>query len=487
MLRKPRAWQDNGVDDRGCGSVTLRERDVLALWFATQFLPGRIASRPCDGASRFPRHIRQGIFNPTLTMQTPDKNALKKPRETEEDKDEATTLTLCELAAALAHGASRSDPAAARVQATEFHRIIRRSLHQKKDEVLYDALARAESTDRIAALYLKQAVEELAEVTVVERTEGKKMEINAFIIPLFLHTTGGLDIKRCFQDQEAFEALSKSFQAGQLESPDATVVLVNHGYHVNEIDGITYSHLHEMLRDAFAAMTDKRPAPTPAIDRSFGGWPDSPFGPDDRAVELRFLLGFSLKSVEDPFYAIPEDDTAADDYFDARETLFQRWAATVAPLVLRCFGLAPATGQSHAAGAPAEQNAVHFLYQDLFHGGKERGIAEYFMLQLISELNQGLARHALEGAQARAVLGTVNLGEETVLRVQLHAADGDALLARADKPVYGMADWALEFADAQSALAMIGVKTVAVATRFDASGQPLDPVPYQRAAPATSA
>ncbi|GAC1427669.1 MAG: hypothetical protein NVSMB6_27810 [Burkholderiaceae bacterium] len=420
-------------------------------------------------------------------MQRPDKTVPKKARESEEDKDEATTFTLCELAVTLAHGVSRSDMAASRTHTTEFHKIIKRSLHQKKDEVLYDALARTENTDRDAALYLKQVVEELAEMAVVERAEGKKMEINAFTIPLFLHSTGGLDAERCFQDQDAFEALSKSFQLGQLESPDATVVLVNHGYHVNEIDAITYSHLHEMLRDAFAAMTDKRTAATPAINRSIGGWPDSPFGPDDRAVELRFLVGFSLKSIEDPFYAIPEEEAAADAYFSSRELLFQEWAVTVAPLVMRCFGLDPLPDTSGANGASGERDDVHFLYQDLFHGGKERGIAEYFMLQLISDLNQNLARHAVTGDQAQAVLGPANLGEEIVLRVQLHATDGGALLAQANKPVYGVADWPLEFADVHGALAMIGVSAVSIATCFDSNGAPLDAVPYKPAVLAGSA
>ncbi len=408
-------------------------------------------------------------------MPIPDKTAPRKPRESEEDKDEATTLTLCELALAVAVNDGRGeDDDERRQQRLDFQKIIKRSLHQKKDEVLYDALARTETLDHRAGLHLKEAIEEAAEVTVIERAEGKKMEINAFVIPVFLHTTGGLDPARCFQDQEAFEALSKSFQAGQLESESATVVLVNHGYHLNEIDGITYSHLHEMLRDAFGAMTDKRIAATPAIDRSFGGWPDSPFAPDDRAIELRLLLGFSLKAVDDPFYVVPEPEAAADAYFATREMRFQKWTTSAAALVKRCFGLSGTA----AANDPGQESEVHFLYQDLFHGGKERGIAEYFMLQMISELNHGLQQQGLEASQTRAVIGPVDMGGEAVLRVHLHALGDGTLSAAADKPIPGMPDWDMEFADAHGALTMLGVKTVSLARQFDRDGIPVEVSPY---------
>lgn len=413
-------------------------------------------------------------------MPIPEKTIAKKPRESEEDKDEATTLTLCELAAALARveaegTASAGDDAGdSAEQEAAFRKLIKRSLHQKKDEVLYDALARTQSLDARAGLLLKHAVEEAAEATVIERAEGKRVEINAFVIPVFLHTTGGLDAERCFQDQPAFEALTKSFQDGHLESPAATVVLVNHGYHLNEIDGITFSHLHEMLRDAFVAMTDKRVAATPAIDRSFGGWPDSPFGAGDRAIELRFLLGFSLKAVDDPFYVVPDDEAAADAYFQAREARFQQWTLVAAPLVKRCFGIgAHVLGED--AGAPAEaadaESDIHFLYQDLFHGGKEQGIAEYFMLQMLSELNHGLQSHGLDAAATRAVFGPVTIGEEAQLRVRLDTAEGK-MVAQATKPVPTLPDWETEFADAHDALRMIGVHAVSLAQRFEADGTP---------------
>ncbi|MBC7513910.1 MAG: hypothetical protein H7234_05670 [Herminiimonas sp.] len=411
-------------------------------------------------------------------MPIPEKSPAKKPRESEEDKDEATTLALCELAVTLAREATddavSADPgrdaaAAMGEQAATFRKLIKRSLHQKKDEVLYDALARTQALDARAGLMLKEALEEAAEATVIERAEGKRVEINAFVVPLFLHTTGGLDAARCFQDQPAFEALTKSFQDGLLESPEAKVVLVNHGYHLNEIDGITFSHLHEMLRDAFVAMTDKRVAATPAIDRSFGGWPDSPFAVGDRAIELRFLLGFSLKAIDDPFYLVPDDEAAADAYFQAREARFQQWTAAAAPLVKRCFGIGDATDDA--------DSDVHFLYQDLFHGGKEQGIAEYFMLQMLSELNHGLQRHGVAPTAVRAAFGPVTIGEEAQLRVRLDTADGK-LVAEATKPVPALPDWETEYADAHDALRMIGVQTVLRAQRFEQDGTPLGLTAY---------
>ena len=385
---------------------------------------------------------------------TPEKSAPKKLRESPEDKDEATTEALCDLALAVTRNQARRNPSElAEQQGIDFHKIIKRSLHQKKDEILYDALARTETNDPQAALTLKLAIEDAAEATVIERADGKTLEINAFVIPLFLHTVGGLDPDRCFQDQEAFSALTASFQAEHLESPDASVVLVSHGYHLNEIDGITFSHLHEMLRDAFAAMSDKRIAATPAIDRSLGGWPDSPFAAGDKAIELRFLLGFSLKSVDDPFYEVPDDEDEADAYFALREQRFQQWTGKVAPLVLRCFGLEDAARSTVSTVGAGDtdvhaESDVHFLYQDMFHGGKERGIAEYFMLQMISELNHALQVKNVQAGHTRAVIGPLDLGDESVLRVQLLSAENGSLLASADKPVPGTPDWELEVADA---------------------------------------
>ena len=47
-----------------------------------------------------------------------------------------------------------------------------------------------------------------------------------------------------------------------------------------------------------------------------------------------------------------------------------------------------------------------------------------------------------------------------------------ALVAQADKPVPGIPDWELEYADAHGALAMIGIDAVAVAQQFERDGTP---------------
>ncbi|MBC7490523.1 MAG: hypothetical protein H7240_11700 [Glaciimonas sp.] len=57
----------------------------------------------------------------------------------------------------------------------------------------------------------------------------------------------------------------------ELESLDATVVSVSYAYHMDEIDSITFSHLNALVREAFAAMTDKKVAATLAIDSSLSG------------------------------------------------------------------------------------------------------------------------------------------------------------------------------------------------------------------------
>ena len=131
-------------------------------------------------------------------MPIPEKNTGKKPRESEEDKDEATTVALCDLAVALAREATEDgvaspaagpdSSAATGEQAAAFRKLIKRRLHQKKDEVLYDALARTQALDARAGLMLKQALEEAAEATVIERAEGKRVEINAFVVPMVIST-----------------------------------------------------------------------------------------------------------------------------------------------------------------------------------------------------------------------------------------------------------------------------------------------------------
>jgi hypothetical protein len=376
-----------------------------------------------------------------------------------EEKEDALTQKLCELATDVAgqeNGAMARD--AQRQKESELQKLIKKSLYQKKDEVLYEALDRVKDADIGAYQLLKERIEEASEVIVTGRGDGKNVEINAFIIPMFVHTTGGLHAERCFQDQEAFDLLSKSLQQAQLESADATVVLISHAYHLDEIDGITFSHLNDMVRDAHAAMTDMYGAgkEAPAIERSFSGWPDNQFAPDDQAVELRFLLGFASKTTDDAFYRVPEGDAAVDAYFEARAERFERWTEQVAPLVKRCLGVADAEAD------------VNFLYQDLFHGGKERGIGEYFMLQMMSELNHSLGEQGVDPERTKAIIGPAVMGFETVVRVNLHAVADGALLASSEKPWNLARELEDEIADVEDALKMIGVTAVSVVAKFDA-------------------
>ena len=392
-------------------------------------------------------------------MPKSKKPVARKAVDSPEQKDETLTRQVCALAMYLAD--SPKPNATTAQNRDDFYRLLKKSLHQKKDDILYDALDRIKHEGGAAYLFLKSVIEELAEVVVIQRPDTPAVEINAFVMPLFLHSTGGLKSAEAFQDQEAFEALTKSIQAAGLESPDATVVLVNHAYQLDDIDAITFSHLHEMVRDAHAAMLDMRSATATAIERSFGTVADEPFAPDDVAVELRFLLGFAMKTLDDPFYQIPTADAAMQTYFEARETRFQQWAEQAAPLVQRCF-------------APAERPLeAHFLYQDLFHGGKERGIAEYFTLQMMSDLNFSLAQHQLDPVHTRAVIAMAEVGEEKTVRANLYTISDATLVASAEKPLPLFADWDNELRDVADALTMIGVESISSATAFDDLDKPI--------------
>lgn len=374
---------------------------------------------------------------------------------------------LCDLALELVEqedSASASD--SLRQKEGDFHKLVKKCLYQKKDDILYEALEHAKYTDIGAYQLLKERIEETSEAIVTARDDGKNVEVNAFVIPMFVRTLGGLDREHCFHDQEAFDLLTRSLQKAQLESSDATVVLVNYAYHPDEIDSITFCHLNEMVRDAHASMTDKRGAPTPAIDRSFGGWTESKFAADDHAVELRFLLGFALKTTDDPFYRVPEDEADADVYFEARAERFQRWTQQVAPLVKRCLV------------ANDRKFEVDFLYQDLFHGGIERGIGEYFMLQMMSELNQGLEERGIDRESTKAIIGPADVRDRAVLRVNLYASGDGTLLASSEKPWDIGRDLQVEIIDIQDALKTIGVTSLGLAAKFNADGQAVDVRPY---------
>lgn len=388
--------------------------------------------------------------------------APRKSSNSPEDKDEAVARMLSTMALNLAEQEdSESQGTVLAEQAIEFGRMIRKSLNQKKDEVLYDAIERAKYEDVGAYQYLRSQIEEASSVVVIRRENAPAMEINAFVVPLLVQSTGGLKEADGFQDQEAFEALVKSFQESALESAKAKVVLMSHAYDLDEIDNITYSHLHEMVRDAYTSMTDKKIVIAAGLERSIAGWSATEFGAGDTAVELRFLLGFALKRVDDPFYVEPKDEAALDAWFDARMERYQQWTAKVAPLVQRC--LAP-------AGSAVE---ISFLYQDLFHGGKEQGMAEYAMLQMMSGINHALAENKLDAGDVSVVVGPSDEHGELLLRVNVYAASGEVLHG-ADKPLDLAADLQDEVNDVCDALAMIGVTNLSVALKFDNQGQPVE-------------
>jgi hypothetical protein len=384
------------------------------------------------------------------------------------DDEDPLAQALCDLAIELVEGVdSESMKEALKQKEIDLHRIIRKSLQRKKDDTLHEALDLARYADGSAWQLLNERIEEASGVVVFRRDHGADLEINAFLVPIFVQTTGGLDREETFQDEEAFDLLRQSFKDAQLESRDATVVLVSHAYHLDEMDRIDYSDLNEMVREAYTTMTSKKVVATPAIDRSFSGWPASSFEPTDQALELRFLLGFALKATDDPFYQVPADEADADAYFEARGERFQRWTEQAAPLLARCLA------KDHAG------IEINFLYQDLFHGGKERGAAEYYTLQMMSELNHGLRQHGAEARDTKAIMGPAEVEDELVLRVNLYAEADGALLASSDKPMAAAGDFESEADDAYDALMTMGVKSLSLAVRFDAAGQPVDAQPYE--------
>lgn len=346
----------------------------------------------------------------------------------------------------------------------DLRRMVSKSLRQQQDDVLYEALERARDLEADAYPVFREMIEEAAETVFFARNE-RNYEVNAFLIPMFVRSTGGLNAEHNFRDADAFTELTDSIKEGQLESADAKVVLVNYAYHLDEIDAITYSHVEAMVRDAFAAMTEKKICTTPAIERSMSSWPANRFSAEDTAVELRFLLGFTLKSVADPFYTIPKKEAAMNAYFELRAQRFQAWSKKVVPLIRRCLG-----------GSERELD-VHFLYQDLFHGGKERGISEYFMLQMMSELDHDLQQSGVSPQQTRAVMGPVHADGDTLLRVVMYSG-ADAIVASAEKQLSSGCDLQAELDDTCDALLTLGVTAVALAEAFDTKGQAINVQPY---------
>lgn len=392
------------------------------------------------------------------------------------DREESMSRELAELAidiAALDHGKT-GEVAAGKQKQGELRRLIRKHLQQKGDAVLYEAIERAREGRAGAFELLVEAIHEASEIVIIRKDDGSTLEVNAFVIPVFVRSIGGLRREQAFLDEEAFDLLTDSIKDAGLESPGSKVLLVSHAYHLDEIDRITFSQLNEMIHEAASAMRRKKFAAAPAIESSLSGWPDGGFAPDDVAVELRYLLGFALKKMDDPFYDIPRNEAAADAFFAAREERFKSWTGIAAPLLKRC--LAP----------EAVEFDINFLYQDLFHGGKERGIAEYYMLQLMSDLTHDLEHRGIDPGDATAVVAPERvIGDaddaasgEMVFRVNLYAGKEGELVASSEKPLGMLADLASEVEDIRDALMTIGVASMALAAKFDADGKAVNARPY---------
>ena len=364
-----------------------------------------------------------------------------------------------------AEHAEEEDQEALRTKEDEFGKLLRNALRKKNDEVLYGAIERARDADVGAYQYVRSHIEE-ASATLVLRKEGAPaMEITAFAVPLFVHSAGGLKEAEGFQDGDAFDALVASFQEAALESPDAKVVMLAHAYDPAEADRITYSNLQDMARDAAGSMTEKKLVARPALERSMAGWEPTDFAPGDKAVELRYLLGFAMKRADDPFYRVPEQEAQADAYFDARMERYRAWTEHAAPLVKRCLAARP------------DDLELHFLYQDLFFGAREQAVAELSMLQMMAQLGAVLEQHP--GA-AQAVVGPADVDDMMVLRVSLTV--GGVVIATSDKPLDLAANLQVEVDDICDALATLGVEAVSVALRFGPDGVAQEVRPYAASA-----
>ncbi|MEO7493303.1 MAG: hypothetical protein ABIT83_25100 [Massilia sp.] len=391
----------------------------------------------------------------------------RKTRTTPDEDEERQAQALAELALTIAEQED-ADAAALAALNIELGKLVRNALRKKNDELLYGAIERAKYADIDAYRLLRVTVEEAAATVMLRREGMPAMEVDAFLLPMFVHSVGGLRRDETFQDDAAFADLRASLVGAGLESPQAKVVLISHAYDLDEIDSISYSHVNEMAREAAASVGEKKVVATPALERSISGWAESGFDAAEGAVELRFLLGFSYKRADDPFYVAPIDEDAADAWFAARLERFRLWTAKANPLVRRCLAAEP------------DRLEVNFLYQDLFFGAKEQAMSEGAMLAIMADINHALASHALGPDTVRAVVGAADIDDELVLRVNVYRDADDALLVSSDKPFDMMAELEVEVDDICDALETIGIAQLLVARRFDRDGVPQDTQPFRR-------
>jgi hypothetical protein len=358
------------------------------------------------------------------------------------------------------------DPSTLAAREQDVLTLVRRALRRKHDEALYGAIDIARFTDPDACRYLRDKIEEEA-ATLQVRIDGEAdAEIDCFMIPLFVHSTGGLKPDEVFGDDAAFEELGESLRQAGLASADTRVNLVRHLYDLDSIDRIHYSGLQDMLREASASMRSKKLVAAPTIEASMRPWLDGDYEPEDQAMELRFLLGFSLKHSDDPFYRVPKDEAAADAYFEGRMARYRMWAGSIAPLLARCLSSHPANLE------------INFLYQDLFYGAKDQALSELAMLATLSEVNGRIDELDREPDRLKAVVAPLDAGGHAVLRINFYPLDGGAPLATVDKPFDLAADLETELDDLCDALGTVGLDGVLVANGFDAQGEPEGAEPY---------
>jgi len=331
--------------------------------------------------------------------------------------------------------------------------------------VLYGAIELARYTDPAACRWLRDHIEEEA-ATLHTHDGDEELEIDAFMIPLFVTSTGGLVEADVFQDDAAFEELGDSFRQAGLASADARVVLVRHLYDLDEAAAVRYSDLQDMLREALGSLRSKKLVAAPAIEASMQGWQPGLADAHEEAMELRFLLGFALKHADDPFYRVPKDEAAADAYFEGRLARYRMWAGSIAPLLQRNLSRDPAALD------------LNFLYQDLFFGAMAQGVSELAMLATLAEVNWRLDGQDLEPARIKAVVAPLDGGEQALLRINLYALGGGAPLATVDKPVDLADDLEIELEDLCDALGSVGLDGVLVASGFDEAGEPQGAEPY---------
>lgn len=388
-----------------------------------------------------------------------------------EPDNSAMAQELADLALAIAEREEAPGFGSADEREEELLGAVRKLLRKKRDEALYEAIEVARYTDPEACRLLRSRIEEEAANLRLRREDGNgsgtEYEIDAFLIPLFVRSRGGLQALEAFQDAEAFEALAGSFHPAGLESAGAKVVVVQHAYDLAEIDHITFSRLQEMLREAAASLLEKKLQPAPTIGASIRGWTGERFAPDESVLELRFLLGFSLKRLDDPFYAVPTDEEGADAWYAAREERYRAWTFQVAPLVRRLLAADP------------EGVHVDFLYQDLFYGAKEQGVAELSTLGILSEVARTLAAKDLEADQVHAAVAPLDAGEHIILRINLYALDGGTPWGSIETPVDLAADLGAEIDNLCDALLSLGLEGVSVATGFSEDGHAEGAEPYQ--------